>query len=54
MTVLGQPIYLLSSFKVATELLDKRAMIYSDRPIMLMVQELCVSLPLPTGIRFIP
>jgi hypothetical protein len=40
MMVLGQPIYLISSFKTANELMDKRAMIYSDRPIMVMAQEL--------------
>jgi hypothetical protein len=40
MTVLGQPIYVINSFKIANELLDKRAMIYSDRPIMTMAQEL--------------
>ncbi|KAG8836181.1 hypothetical protein FRC17_009524 [Serendipita sp. 399] len=40
LSVLGQPIYLLNSFKAATELMDKRAMIYSDRPIMIMAQEL--------------
>jgi hypothetical protein len=40
MTVLGQPTYLISSFKTANELMDKRAMIYSDRPVMVMAQEL--------------
>ncbi|KAG8854511.1 hypothetical protein FRB91_003402, partial [Serendipita sp. 411] len=40
LTVLGQPIYLLNSFKAASELMDKRAMFYSDRPIMIMAQEL--------------
>jgi hypothetical protein len=40
LSVLGQPIYILSSFKTATELMDKRAMIYSDRPVMVMAQEL--------------
>lgn len=45
LTVLGQPIYLISSTKVAGELLDKRAMIYSDRPVMVMAQDLFV---LPT------
>lgn len=42
MTVLGQPIYVISSFNTATELMDKRALIYSDRPIMIMAQELSV------------
>ena len=40
MTILGQPTYLISSFKTAKELMDKRAMIYSDRPIMVMAQKL--------------
>ncbi|PVG03919.1 cytochrome P450, partial [Serendipita vermifera] len=40
LTVLGQPIYLISSFKTASELLDKRAMIYSDRPGSVMANEL--------------
>lgn len=40
MKVLGQPTYLISSFKTANELMDKRAMIYSDRPIMVMAQKL--------------
>jgi cytochrome P450 len=40
LSVLGQPIYIISSFKAATELMDKRAMIYSDRPVMVMAQEL--------------
>jgi hypothetical protein len=43
LTVLGQPIYLISSLKAASELMDKRAMIYSDRPVMVMAQELFVS-----------
>jgi hypothetical protein len=40
LSILGQPIYLISSFKTATELLDKRAMIYSDRPSSVMANEL--------------
>ena len=40
LNVLGQPIYILNSFRTASELMNKRAMIYSDRPIMVMVQEL--------------
>ena len=41
--MLGQPIYLISSIKTASELLDKRAMIYSDRPTMLFAQEMYVT-----------
>jgi hypothetical protein len=33
LTVLGQPIHLISSTKTASKLMDERAMIYSDRPI---------------------
>ncbi|CAG7851800.1 O-methylsterigmatocystin oxidoreductase Short=OMST oxidoreductase; AltName: Full=Aflatoxin B synthase; AltName: Full=Aflatoxin biosynthesis protein Q; AltName: Full=Cytochrome P450 64 [Serendipita indica DSM 11827] len=40
LSVLGQPIYILNSLRTATELMNKRAMIYSDRPIMIMAQEL--------------
>ncbi|PVG03918.1 cytochrome P450 [Serendipita vermifera] len=40
LTALGQPIYLINSFNTATELLDKRAMIYSDRPGSVMANEL--------------
>lgn len=40
LTVLGQPIYIISSYKIATDLLEKRSLIYSDRPIMRFSQEL--------------
>jgi hypothetical protein len=40
LTVLGQPIYLINSYKIATELLDGRALIYSDRPSSVMSNEL--------------
>ncbi|PVG03921.1 cytochrome P450 [Serendipita vermifera] len=40
LTVLGQPMYLINSYKIATELLDGRAMIYSDRPSSVMANEL--------------
>lgn len=42
LTVLGQPIYIISSYKIATDLLEKRSLIYSDRPIMRFAQELSV------------
>lgn len=40
LTVLGQPIYIISSYKIATDLLEKRSLIYSDRPVMTFAQEL--------------
>ncbi|KAH8982276.1 cytochrome P450 [Lactarius akahatsu] len=40
LTALGQPILVLNSIKAAAELLDRRASIYSDRPRMIMAQEL--------------
>ncbi|KAF7311496.1 Cytochrome P450 [Mycena kentingensis (nom. inval.)] len=39
-TALGQPIVVLGSYKVATEMLDKKSNIYSDRPIFQMAGEL--------------
>ncbi|KAH9073438.1 cytochrome P450 [Lactarius deliciosus] len=39
LTALGQPILVLNSIKAAAELLDRRASIYSDRPRMIMAQE---------------
>ncbi|KAG6833863.1 hypothetical protein H0H87_011797 [Tephrocybe sp. NHM501043] len=33
-TVIGQPIIILNSFKIANELLDKKSPIYSDRPVL--------------------
>ncbi|KAF8826442.1 hypothetical protein HHX47_DHR5000291 [Lentinula edodes] len=39
-TVLGQPLIILSSAKVAVDLLDKRSSIYSDRPVLQMGGEL--------------
>ncbi|KAF7980657.1 hypothetical protein HWV62_37069 [Athelia sp. TMB] len=38
--VLGTPIVVLNSFEAVTELLEKRAAVYSDRPRFVMVQEL--------------
>ncbi|KAI0917772.1 hypothetical protein AcV7_007098 [Taiwanofungus camphoratus] len=38
--VFGQPIVILNSTKVAKDLLDKRSLIYSDRPRMVMAGEL--------------
>lgn len=40
LNVLGQPIYILGSFRVAFELMDKRSTIYSDRPYTVMASEL--------------
>ena len=36
--VLGQPMVVLGSYKVARELLDKRSANYSDRPRSIMAQ----------------
>ncbi len=40
--IMGQRICIINSAKVATDLLDTRSSIYSDRPAMPMVKELCV------------
>ncbi|KAI9442979.1 cytochrome P450 [Lactarius indigo] len=39
LTALGQPILVLNSIRAAAELLDRRSSIYSDRPRMIMAQE---------------
>ncbi|KAJ7775174.1 cytochrome P450 [Mycena metata] len=39
-TVFGQPVVVVSSLKTATEMLDKKSSIYSDRPILQMCGEL--------------
>jgi hypothetical protein len=45
LNALGQPIIVLNSLKVAFELLDRRANIYSDRPRLIVAYEvLCGSL----------
>ncbi|KAF8211494.1 cytochrome P450 [Mycena galopus ATCC 62051] len=55
-TVLGQPIIILGSAKVAVDLLDKRSAIYSDRPVCVMGGELVgwknTLVLLPYGDRF--
>jgi len=40
LNALGQPIIVINSLKVAAELLDKRANIYSDRPRMIVANEI--------------
>ena len=40
LNALGQPIIVMNSLKVASELLDKRANIYSDRPRMIIANEI--------------
>ena len=40
LNVLGQPIIFINSLKVAAELLDKRANIYSDRPSLVVANEI--------------
>lgn len=40
MTVLGQPLIIVNSAKVATDMLDKKSSIYSDRPVLQMGGEL--------------
>jgi hypothetical protein len=48
LNALGQPILVINSLKVATELLDRRANIYSDRPRMIVANEiLCGGLFVP-------
>jgi hypothetical protein len=42
-TVLGQPIIIIGSAKVAVDLLDKRSAIYSDRPVCTMGNYLSIS-----------
>ncbi|KAJ7285227.1 cytochrome P450 [Mycena rebaudengoi] len=39
-TVFGQPVVIVSSLKIATEMLDKKSSIYSDRPVLQMSGEL--------------
>ncbi|KAF7980673.1 hypothetical protein HWV62_37101 [Athelia sp. TMB] len=45
LNVLGTPIVVLNSFDAVTELLEKRAAIYSDRPHFVMVQDLLLESP---------
>jgi len=40
LNALGQPIIVINSLKVAAELLDKRANIYSDQPRMIVSNEI--------------
>lgn len=40
--IMGQKMCIINSAQVATDLLDTRSSIYSDRPPMVMVKELCV------------
>jgi len=40
LNALGQPIIVMNSLKVASELLNKRANIYSDRPRMIVANEI--------------
>ena len=42
LNILGQPMIVLSSEKVARDLADKRSGIYSDRPRFVLYSELCV------------
>jgi hypothetical protein len=55
-TVLGQPIIIINSAKVACDMLDKKSAIYSDRPILQMAGELVgwkhTLVLLPYGDRF--
>ncbi|KAJ3569349.1 hypothetical protein NP233_g5109 [Leucocoprinus birnbaumii] len=55
-TVLGQPIVIINSARVATDLLDKKSAIYSDRPTLQMAGELVgwknTLVLLPYGDRF--
>ena len=40
LNALGQPIIFINSLKVAVELLDRRANIYSDRPSLIVANEI--------------
>ena len=40
LNALGQPIIFINSLKVAAELLDRRANIYSDRPSLIVANEI--------------
>ena len=40
LNALGQPVIFINSLKVAAELLDKRANIYSDRPSLIVAGEI--------------
>ena len=40
LNALGQPIIFINSLKVAAELLDKRANLYSDRPHLIVANEI--------------
>ncbi|KAF8803765.1 cytochrome P450 [Phlegmacium glaucopus] len=55
-TVLGQPIIIINSAKVANDMLDKKSVIYSDRPVLQMAGELVgwkhTLVLLPYGPRF--
>ena len=55
-TVLGQPIIIINSAEVAGDMLDKKSVIYSDRPILQMAGELVgwkhTLVLLPYGARF--
>ncbi|KAG6865993.1 hypothetical protein C0991_009665 [Blastosporella zonata] len=55
-TVLGRPIIILNSAKIANEMLDKKSPIYSDRPVLEMGGNLCgwknTLVLLPYGDRF--
>jgi hypothetical protein len=55
-TVLGQPLIILNSAKIATDMLDKKSSIYSDRPTLQMGGELVgwknAVVLLPYGDRF--
>jgi hypothetical protein len=39
LNALGQPIMVVNSLKAATELLDRRATVYSDRPRMMLLMK---------------
>lgn len=42
LNMLGTDLIILNSYEAATDLLDKRGAIYSDRPVLTMLGELCV------------
>jgi hypothetical protein len=47
LNVAGQPVVVLNSPKVAADLLDRRAAIYSDRPPLIVASEMCGGLMIP-------
>jgi hypothetical protein len=52
LTALGQPILVIHGLKAASELLDRRAHIYSSRPRLIMAHEILTGALLPTFLPY--